>query len=78
MWSRTEGLSDTQLKSFSEEDLCLVRSAQTPYGPILLGKIKIPEIQGKPGYIHVRYATYSVTELHAKMVHTESMILLAM
>lgn len=56
MWSRTEGLSDTQLKNFSVEDLRLIRSAQTPYGPMLLGKIRIPEIKGKPGYIHVRYA----------------------
>lgn len=56
MWSRASGISDDQLIGDIDldRDLVLVRSGETTYGIILLGKIKVGTNDDKDGFIHVR------------------------
>ncbi|KIO20116.1 hypothetical protein M407DRAFT_245951 [Tulasnella calospora MUT 4182] len=56
MWSRASGISDDQLIDDIdlERDLVLVRSGETTYGVILLGKIKVGTNDNEDGFIHVR------------------------
>ncbi|KAJ7497533.1 hypothetical protein FB451DRAFT_1211842 [Mycena latifolia] len=63
MWSLASNTSDHDLVNFTiKDDLVVVRSAVTSYGPIILGKIRIKAIKlnehgsgdDKYGYIFVR------------------------
>ena len=53
MWSAVKDLSNEALTSFDiENDLVQVSSAQTSYGVIVLGKIRVRGVDD--GYLHVR------------------------
>lgn len=56
MWKRASGISDDQLIGDIEleRDLVLVRSGETTYGLILLGKIRVGTNDNQQGFIHVR------------------------
>ena len=57
MWSRAAGLSDAALVDFTiEKDLIECRAAQTSYGVIILGKLRLPAVNDADGegYVHVR------------------------
>ena len=57
MWSRAAGLSDDELVSFTiEKDLIECRAAQTSYGVVILGKLRLPAVNDADGegYVHVR------------------------
>ena len=55
----TAGVSDAELTEFDlERDLVAIRSGATPYGTIILGKIRIPAIAD--GYVHVRSVAPSI------------------
>lgn len=66
MWSRAAELSDSQLESFTIDDLVQVRSGPTSYGTIILGKFRIPGINDAEGagYVHVRCAFLSPLSRH--------------
>lgn len=54
--------TDPQEEDFgpgSAPDLVLVSSAQTTYGQIILGKIRLPGVKDEhgEGFVHVRYVT---------------------
>ena len=58
MWARAKSYTDEQLSLFDVgKDLVQVRSAPTPYGSIIFGKIRIPAIVDEQGeaFVHVRY-----------------------
>lgn len=62
MWARATGISDHQLIGDInlERDLVLVRSGETTYGRILLGKLRVGTNDNDAGYIHVRYVIDSL------------------
>lgn len=48
------GVTNEDLVSFDiANDLVQVRTGPTPYGQIILGKIRLPAVED--GYVHVRY-----------------------
>lgn len=63
-------LSDSELASFSADDLREVRVALTAYGIILFGRIQLPPVPD--AYIHFRaFTTGPDTEAKLHSIHTE-------
>ncbi|KAH7108436.1 hypothetical protein BKA62DRAFT_667300 [Auriculariales sp. MPI-PUGE-AT-0066] len=57
MWEAAKELSNNELIGFDvSNDLVLVSSSPVSYGTIILGKIRIPALQG--GHIHVRLSIH--------------------
>jgi len=63
-------LSDSELASFSADDLREVRVAVTAYGIILFGRIRLPPVPD--AYIHFRaFTTGPDSEASFHSIHTE-------